>query len=224
MIRSYSLGHQVRLHKRTLESGLLSLIGPQSDPVAQAATGTVPDGDEHSHVAAGIGDASIRLIRTDVGIDVLLGSEHVDAVRAALRKAGAEEIGSEAAECVRIERGRPRYTIDLDDTVIPQEAGLNARAVSFDKGCYVGQETVARLHYKGKPNRELRGLRSSDPIPVGTELTFEDRTVGTVTSSTDSPRFGPIALALVRREAPLQSSVTAGTFGSAEVVALPFGE
>ncbi len=63
------------------------------------------------------------------------------------------------ADCVRIESGRPRYGIDLDDTVIPQEADLNARAVSFTKGCYVGQETVARLFYRGKPNRRLRGLR-----------------------------------------------------------------
>ena len=58
-----------------------------------------------------------------------------------------------------MERGRPRYGVDLDDSVIPQEAGLNERAVSFTKGCYVGQETVARLHYRGKPNRRLLGLR-----------------------------------------------------------------
>ena len=63
--------------------------------------------------------------------------------------------------------GRPRYGIDLDDATIPQEAGLNDRAVSFTKGCYVGQETVARLHYRGKPNRHLRGLRLSDPVASG---------------------------------------------------------
>ena len=60
---------------------------------------------------------------------------------------------------LRVERGRPRFGVDLDDTVIPQEADLNERAVSFTKGCYVGQETVARLYYRGKPNRHLRGLR-----------------------------------------------------------------
>ncbi len=72
-------------------------------------------------------------------------------------------MSEQAAECLRVEHGRPRYGIDLDDTVIPQEAGLNERAVSFTKGCYVGQETVARLYYKGKPNRHLRGLRLSEP-------------------------------------------------------------
>ena len=77
----------------------------------------------------------------------------------ALRGRGAVPVGETAVECLRVELGRPRYGIDLDETVIPQEAGLNERAVSFTKGCYVGQETVARLFYKGKPNRKLRGLR-----------------------------------------------------------------
>ena len=76
---------------------------------------------------------------------------------------GVPAVGEAAAECLRVERGRPRYGIDLDDTVIPQEADLNPRAVSFTKGCYVGQETVARLFYRGKPNRRLRGLRLAAP-------------------------------------------------------------
>src|SRR4029077_161313 len=105
----------------------------------------------------------------------------------------------EDAEIVRVEHGRPRYGIDLDDSVIPQEAGLNARAVSFTKGCYVGQETVARLHYRGKPNRHLRGLLLSAPGRTGDELTFEGRPVGRLGSVALSPRFGPIALGLVRR-------------------------
>jgi len=222
MIRRYSLGHQVELHKRTLESGLLSLIGPQSDAVARTAAGTVPDAVEHAHVAAMIGDAPVRLIRTDIGVDVLFDSESHDAVRAALLEAGAAEVGEEAAECVRIEHGRPRYLVDLDETVIPQEAGLNERAVSFTKGCYVGQETVARLFYRGKPNRELRGLRSAEQIPVGTELHFAGKAVGTVTSSAVSPRLGAVALALVRREAPAGSTVEAGSAGTADVVTLPF--
>ena len=118
----------------------------------------------------------------------------------ALRGRGGTPIELQAAECLRIESGRPRYGLDLDDTVIPQEAGLNERAVSFTKGCYVGQETVARLHYKGRPNRHLRGLRLSAPAPHGSELRFGGRTVGHL-SSACSPHLGPIALALVRREA-----------------------
>jgi folate-binding Fe-S cluster repair protein YgfZ len=107
--------------------------------------------------------------------------------------------------------------------VIPQEAGLNERAVSFTKGCYVGQETVARLHYKGKPNRHLRGLRISGPAASGDELRLGERTLGRVGSLADSPALGPIALALVRREAEPGAVVSVGERGaSGQVVELPF--
>ena len=111
----------------------------------------------------------------------------------------------------------------MDDSTIPQEAGINERAVSFSKGCYVGQETVARLHYKGKPNRHLRGLRLSAPAQLGEALTLGDKQVGTVGTVAISPRLGPIALALVRREASPGDTVTVGdTPAPAEVVELPF--
>jgi folate-binding protein YgfZ len=128
-----------------------------------------------------------------------------------------------AAECLRVELGRPRYGVDLDDSVIPQEAGLNERAVSFTKGCYVGQETVARLYYRGKPNRYLRGLRLSAPGSSGEPIVFGSREVGRLATTVVSPRLGPIALALVRREAPPGSTVSVGANGvTAEVVELPF--
>jgi folate-binding Fe-S cluster repair protein YgfZ len=95
--------------------------------------------------------------------------------------------------------------------------------VSFTKGCYVGQETVARLHYRGKPNRHLRGLRLSEPVASGEELRLGERPVGRLASTAISPRLGPIALALVRREAEPGAIVSVGEQGaSAEVVALPF--
>src|SRR5207245_2416771 len=117
-----------------------------------------------------------------------------EALAAAVRARGAAPVEEAAAEVVRVEAGRPRYGVDLDETVIPQEAGLNERAVSFTKGCYVGQETVARLHYRGKPNRHLRGLRLSAPLRAGTELLLEERVVGRLTSVVESPRLGPIGL------------------------------
>jgi folate-binding protein YgfZ len=113
--------------------------------------------------------------------------------------------------------------VDLDDSVIPQEAGLNERAVSFQKGCYVGQETVARLYFRGKPNRHLRGLRLSGPAAAGEPLRKDEREVGRLASVVDSPRFGPLALALVRREAEPGEILAVGDGGvRAEVVALPF--
>jgi folate-binding protein YgfZ len=221
MIRRYSLGFDVELHKRTLERGLLSLIGPLADELVTRAGGAVGP-EEHDHAELSLGGADVRAIRTDVGIDLLFAAEQLPAVRSAVLEAGAVEIGEDAAEAVRIEHGRPRYGIDLDDTVIPQEAQLNSRAVSFTKGCYVGQETVARLFYKGKPNRELRGLSSTDPLEVGTELTLDGRVVGTITSSVDSPRRGSIALALVRREAPPGAIVATSDGHEAVVSELPF--
>ena len=118
------------------------------------------------------------MVRTDLGGDLVWGAEDTAALTAALLAAGATAVSESTADTVRVERGRPRYGVDLDDTVIPQEADLNARAVSFTKGCYVGQETVARLFYRGKPNRRLRGLRLSEPAWTGAEITFGDRVVG----------------------------------------------
>jgi folate-binding protein YgfZ len=221
MIRRYSLGYDVDLHKRTLERGLLSLIGPLADELVIRA-GAAIGPDEHDHGVFALAGTSVRAIRTDVGIDLLFDAEALAAVRDALLEAGAAEVAEPAAEALRIERGRPRYGIDLDESVIPQEARLNQRAVSFTKGCYVGQETVARLFYKGKPNRELQGLTSAELLTVGTELTLGERVVGTVTSAAVSPRFGPIALALVRREAPIGAIVQAGSEHEAVVRELPF--
>ena len=95
---------------------------------------------------------------TDLGVDLIAGTEQLEETRAV-----APPVPEDAAECLRIESGRPRLGLDMDGSTIPQEAGLNDRAVSFTKGCYVGQETVARLHYRGKPNRGLRGLRLTEP-------------------------------------------------------------
>ncbi|MDX6690672.1 MAG: hypothetical protein QOG15_2129, partial [Solirubrobacteraceae bacterium] len=113
---------------------------------------------------------------------------------------------------------------ELDDATIPQEAGLNERAVSFTKGCYVGQETVARLYYKGKPNRHLRGLRLTEPAPSGAELRLGEKVVGKLGTSVVSPARGPIALALVRREASPGDVLEVEGGASAEVVELPFGQ
>jgi folate-binding protein YgfZ len=224
MIRRFSIGYDVELHKRTLECGLLSLIGPLAPRVAGVPG--LADAAEHDHVMLERGGVLARAIKTDVGVDLLCDAGQLAPLREALTAAGAVEVAEDICEVLRVERGRPRYGIDLDDTVIPQEAGLNERAVSFTKGCYVGQETVARLFYRGKPNRHLRGLRLSAPAAADDELSYEGRVVGRLTSVVESPRSGWIALALVRREAPpgTRVSITSGdAAGSvAEVVELPF--
>ena len=220
MIRRFSIGYQVELHKRTLECGLLSLIGPDADRLAGADW--LPS-EEHAHIPLSIGGIQARAIRTDVGLDLLCDAADTDALRAVLEESGAVVIGEAAAECLRVERGRPRYGIDLDDTVIPQEAGLNERAVSFTKGCYVGQETVARLFYRGKPNRQLRGLRLTGPAEPGEELLFEGRPVGRLDERRavaalrrDRPRPGP-----PRGAARIDRHLASEGF-TAQVTELPF--
>ena len=217
-IRRFKIGHDVELHKRTLQQALFSLLGPRAREVAGADAAGLGFG-EHDNARSPLG----VLVVTDLGVDVVCAAEDAARVRAALEEAGAVEVSEAAAEVRRVESGRPRYGVDLDETVLPQEAGLNERAVSFTKGCYVGQETVARLHYKGKPNRHLRGLRLSGPASSGDVLRLGEREVGRLGSVVASPRFGDIALALVRREASVGAVVAVGDgLVSARVVEVPF--
>lgn len=220
LIHRFKLGRQVELHKRTLQSALLSLVGPR----ARALAGAVSLGDaEHDNVAAEIAGVPVRLIATYLGVDVLCAAEQRDRVGSHLTAAGAVPVPETVLELLRVEHGRPRYGVDLDHTVIPQEAALNDRAVSFTKGCYVGQETVARLFYRGKPNRHLRGLRLSAPAPHGSRLTHDGRAVGTLGSVAESPVHGLIGLALVRREAAPGDTVdVADGEVSATLTELPF--
>ncbi len=220
VIRRARVGFAVELHKRTLERGLLSLLGPQSATVAGAERLAA---QEHANEAVTVEGIEALAVRTDAGVDLLCESADTAVLADALRTRGARDVSEQAVECLRVEHGRPRYGVDIDDSTIPQEAGLNERAVSFTKGCYVGQETVARLYYRGKPNRHLRGLRLSAPAPSGAELELDGRTVGRLGSSLVSPRLGPIALALVRREAEPGAVVRVAPDGpSATVVELPF--
>jgi len=222
LLRRGAIGWQAELHKRTVQEALLSLVGPRARAVAGLEE--LP-AEEHACVETTVGGVAVLAAATDVGVDLFCASGDAPALRAALVELGAVEVPERAAEVVRVESGRPRYGIDVDDTTIPQEAGLNPRAVSFTKGCYVGQETVARLHWRGKPNRHLRGLRLSGPGAATGDVLVADsgREVGRLGSVAVSPRFGPIGLALVRREVEPGASVSVGGGGvTAEVVELPF--
>lgn len=218
-LRRAIIGWDAQLHKRTLEMDRSVLVGPE----ALAVAGIDPGPEEHDNAHGQIAGRDVLVVRTDTGVDVLCAADDGDAVREALVGAGAVGVEEPIAEVVRVERGRPRYGADLDDSVIPQEAALNERAVSFTKGCYVGQETVARLHYKGKPNRHLRGLRLSEAGQTGDAVRFGEREVGRLGSVAVSPVHGPIALAIVRREVAPGDVVAVGENGAgATVVELPF--
>ena len=180
-LRRGAVGWQAELHKRTLQQALLSLVGPHA---SRAAGGEI--GPELANRAAQLGGADVLLVATDLGVDVVCAAEDAERVRGALE---IPVVAEAAAEVLRVESGRPRYGLDLDDATIPQEAGLNERAVSFTKGCYVGQETVARLHWRGKPNRHLRGLRLTEPADTGDPIVLGERELGKVGSACWSVRL-----------------------------------
>jgi folate-binding protein YgfZ len=128
-----------------------------------------------------------------------------------------------------VEAGRPEWGLDVDDATIPQEANLDdLHAISYTKGCYVGQEVVARVHFRGHVNRHLRGLVLGDgPLPPMRASLHDGsgKVVGEVRSGVLSPRLGAIALAMVRREIEPGSTVSVQWLGgeaSADVVRLPF--
>lgn len=138
---------------------------------------------------------------------------------------GLRRVSAEAVEIDRIERGELRFGIDFSGENFPQETGRDS-AVSYSKGCYLGQEVVARIHYRGGVQRLPRGLRfDADRAPeAGTELLFEGRSVGRATSTAQSPHFGALGLALLhQRGAAPGSRLEVSGGGGAEVVALPFG-
>jgi folate-binding protein YgfZ len=111
-------------------------------------------------------------------------------------------LGPDELELRRIAAGLPRWGREIDDLILPAEAGLDATHVSFTKGCYPGQEPVARLHYRGHPNRTLRTLDLADLPPYDAELVYEGKVVGRVTSAVRRPDGSVAALAYVRREVP----------------------
>jgi folate-binding protein YgfZ len=215
----YKIGRQVDVADVGEERAILSLIGPRAVEVAGSAP--LP---ENACQELTLGGAQCLAVGTAVGIDVFVPAAERDRVWDALLAAGAAEVSPEAAEILRIESGRPRFGAEMGTETMPAEAGIVEQAVSFTKGCYIGQETVARLHYKGRPNRHLRGLRLSAPAGPGEPLRLGDKEVGRLGSAAVSPAFGPIGLAILRREAEPGARLAVGEDGvTAEVVALPFG-
>jgi tRNA-modifying protein YgfZ len=215
----YSIGRDVEIADVADGWSILSVIGPAAFEVA----GAPPLTAELAHRTYERDGIEIQAVATDLGVDLIVRAERSPEVRELLARSGAPEVIEAAAEILRVESGRPRFGREMTSATIPQEAGIAGRAVSFTKGCYIGQETVARLHYRGRPNRHLRGLRLDAPVEDGWAITLGDREVGTVGTAVLSPAFGPIALAVIRREAEPGSRVAIGDAGvGAEVVDLPF--
>ncbi len=216
-LQTYNIGRDAEVTDRTAEDALVSLIGPRSAEIAE-----VPRGDLHGCQTTEIAGVRCLAITTRDGLDLACLAAERDALVATLIGRGAGEVGEQAAEIARIEAGVPRFGAEMSASTMPAEAGIVEEAVSFTKGCYIGQETVARLHYKGKPNRHLRGLRFDSPAASGASLRLSEREVGEVGSACVSPALGPIGMAILRREAEPGTTLAVAGGGSAEVVDLPF--
>jgi folate-binding protein YgfZ len=203
--------------------GAASLLGPGAGAALAAAGLPVPAPGRAE--AAGPG---LVVRHTPAGADLL--GQGAPAAAAGLERAGVASGPPELWELVRVARGLPRPGRELTDDVLAEEAGLLGSHVHLDKGCYPGQETVARVHNLGQVQRRLAGLRfepSGDPGPDGlpeprTDLVTDDgRRAGQLRSVVDHPRLGPIGLAFVRRSVETGRQVRAGDH-VATVVDLPF--
>jgi tRNA-modifying protein YgfZ len=217
-LEMYKIGREVEVADISAERALLSLIGPRSAEIA--ASPPLPLHQCERLTAHGV---ECLAIGTRDGIDLAFAAEGAGRLREALLAAGAAEVTEAAAEILRIEAGEPRFGAEMGPETMPAEAGIVETAVSFEKGCYIGQEPVARLHYKGRPNRRLCGLRLSDPAEPEAALRLGEKEVGRLGSACVSPALGPLGLAIVRREAELGDELAVGEDGvTARLVELPF--
>ena len=147
------------------------------------------------------------------GFEIFLSTDFRQALTQLLLAGGAVRGSQSVWDIARIEAGRPEWGVEMSDSTIPQEANFDELgAISYTKGCYIGQETVARVHFRGHVNRFLRKARfvCGSPPPAGAEL-FDDegKQVGELRSVAVSPRLGGVAIAMVRREVPEGASLEA---------------
>ena len=213
------------------------VFGPTARHIVATVTGANPSAlgllPPYGHALVAVDGSPVIVARVPdlavEGFELFVPADLFDAVWRLALEAGAEPAGLAAWEVARVEAGRPEWGLDIDDTTIPQEANFDElHAISYTKGCYTGQEIVARVHFRGHVNRHLRGLRAAgaEPPPTGAQLVDDSgRLVGDVRTGVSSPRLGGIALAMIRREVQAGAQVTARWDGGethAEVSALPF--
>jgi folate-binding protein YgfZ len=234
-LERYVIADDVVLTDRSAEFASLGLEGPSASAVLEMATkGQIADLEPEQWAESTIGGRDVLVagfgFSGECGFQIRMKPGDREAVEEALAAAakGDEADGLvrgdfEALEILRTEAGLPALGSELNEEVLPPEARLE-RAISTSKGCYVGQEIVARLRARGQVNHLLVGLRLESPtLPVvGTKLMAEGRVTGEVTSVALSPTEGPIALGFVRREHAETGTQIEFEGGRASIAALPF--
>jgi tRNA-modifying protein YgfZ len=232
----FIFSEDVQLGDVTASFTQIGVIGPKS---ATALTAAVPGLSvdvlsglpDHGNLRADCGGVPLIITKMsdagEPGYDIYLEPAHADALRAALTAGGACEMDDATSEAVRIEGGMPAFHRDMDEETIPLEAGIESRAISFTKGCYVGQEVIIRVMHRGhgRVARRLVGLRvdGQNVPPPAAAVTSGDRDVGRITSATFSPALkGPIALAYLHRDFVEPGTEVSVAGARARVNALPF--
>jgi tRNA-modifying protein YgfZ len=221
----YRVAAPVRFQHRPVE--VLALLGPRARDLLARTGCEVPDLEPEAHVAGAVGGQPVLVARAgDMPADgYVLHAESAAAAAAAatLEAAGAVPIDRETLDVLRIEDGRPWYGPDITDDNILHETGLVRAYHSPTKGCYVGQEVIARLEARGgNVNKMMRGLRLSAPAAAGSAVTSEGKEVGRITSAGVSKRLGPIAMGYVHRSRFEPGTHVAVDGAPAAVVRLPF--
>lgn len=237
MIRKYVNPRLARYADESESTRAIGVFGPAARHVAEAIAGINSTAlsilPPYSHVPGEADGTAVMVAHTPEltggGFELFFPAEAFDVLWQRAVKAGAVPCGLAAWEVARVEAGRPEWGLDMDETTLTQEANLEElQAISYTKGCYVGQEVVARVHFKGHVNRHLRGLRGTDagaPAPGAALVDADDKVVGDVRSSVISPRLGPIALGMIRREIEPGATLTARWDEgeqTMQVCALPF--
>lgn len=242
-LEKYIIADDVQVVDAAPHYGLLSVQGPQAAAVVNALElGAALPTKELALVS--INDAMLGQLYVmnlprigsagyDLFVPVAALGAVLDKLITAAKAVGGGIAGWEALELARIEAGIPRFGQDMDETNLPPEAGIELRAISYTKGCYIGQEIIARIRTYGQVAKALRGLRLPDDLPQlpekGAKLYKGEREVGYITSAADSPaRRAKIALGYIRREAnqagaELRMRTQAGEY-KVDVVNLPFSE
>lgn len=213
----------------------VAIVGPQSAvllaPVLGVPEGVLRELPEHGNLRAAFASQSAIVLRTsdlgEAGFDVLVEAIAFQPLRAALHRAGAVEIDGATAETLRIEAGVPKFHQDMDEETIPLEAGIESRAISLTKGCYVGQEVIIRVLHRGhgRVARKLVGLKKGGDVSLkrGAIVQAAGRDIGEVTSASWSPALQhQIALAYVQRDFVAPGTHVTVEGADVEVVALPF--
>jgi folate-binding protein YgfZ len=224
----YLVSERVTLADRTGQWAETFLGGLAAHALLERLTGTSPPAARLAHAPATIAENRVWLRRADLAgpVGFLLSGPAADVAGASstLRQAGAVDCGREAFEAARIECGFPLFGIDITAKNLPQEVARDELSISFTKGCYLGQETVARIDALGHVNRTLAGVRfaGDDVPPPGCDVSAAGTVVGQVTSAAWSPRLSsPLALAYLRRGANEPGVRLSSAVGEAEVIALP---